>query len=181
MTCGRDLLTMAIAAALLSAACGEGSRPEAAMPAGPVELAHFPIGAGQVPPGSAATFDPDVSRDGGGSLRIETSEGGRLRLYELDDLGPMQGQVTLTGFLRSRGLRGKAMLELRCQPGEGDEAFVRGLRRSAAGDSDWTAQEIRFSDPALCRDPVLIQINLLIQGSGTVWVDDLRLWSVPLE
>ena len=166
---------------MVSSACGEGSRPKPVVPIGPVELAHFPIEAGQVPPGGAAVFDPDISQDGGGSLRIETSREGRLRLYELDDLGPVQGQLTLTGFLRSRGLRGRALLELRCQPAEGDEAFVRGLRRPAGGDSDWTPQEIRFTDPTLCRDPVRVQINLLILGAGTVWVDDLRLWSLPLE
>lgn len=167
---------IALGAAL--AACAE--EPETATFARAVELARFPLD-GEVPPGRAASFDPGVSQDGNGSLRVTTAEGGLLRLYDLDELGIVQGQVTLTGFLRSRDLGGQAMLELRCRPAEGDAAFVRGLQSAATGNTDWRAQEIRFTDPALCRDPVSIQINLLIQGAGTVWVDNLRLWSVPTD
>lgn len=183
----QPLIVAAIALAM--AACGEGSPRErstgaassGAGPAaeGPVELAHFPLSDGAIPAGADAVFDPDVSRDGGGSLRVETDQGGRLRLYELDDLGAVEGAVVYTGFLRSRGLTGQAMLEMWCQPAEGDAAFVRSAHQSVAGDSDWTPQEIRFSRPELCRNPVSIELNVLIQGAGTVWIDDLRLWSVP--
>lgn len=162
-------------------ACGGSSEPETTAASGAIELAHFPLDAGEVPRGDAATFDASVSRDGRGSLRVEASRDGLLRLYDLDDVGFVQGQVVLTGFLRSRGLDGQAMLEMRCQPREGDEAFVRGARGAVAGDAGWTPQEIRFSDPTLCRDPASIRINLLIRGSGTVWIDDLRLWSVASD
>lgn len=175
---GHALLFTLIALGAAVAACD--GEPETAGSAGAVELARFPLD-GEVPPDRAAVFDPDVSQDGNGSLRVTTAEGGILRLYQLDDLGIVRGQIALTGFLRSRGLEGLAMLELRCQPAEGDAAFVRGVPRAVSADSDWRAQDIRFSDPALCRDPVSIQINLWIQGSGTVWVDHLRLSSVPAD
>ena len=48
-----------------------------------------------------------ASRDGGGSLRVDTQQGGRLRLYALDDIGEVQGRLVYTGFLKSRDLRGR--------------------------------------------------------------------------
>jgi hypothetical protein len=146
---------------------------------GAIEVAHFPLGDGTIPSGADAAFDADVSQDGGGSLRVRSVRGGRLRLYKLDDLGLVQGDVAYTGFLRSRGLSGRAVLEMWCRPAEGEAAFVRGYGSAVGGDSEWTAQEVRFSNPALCRNPVSIELNVLIEGTGTVWIDDLRLWSVP--
>jgi hypothetical protein len=166
------------------ATCGGESPPERpadAAPVGdtPVEIAHFPLDGSSLPAGRDATFDPGVSRDGNGSLRVESEQGGRLRLYELDDVGTVEGRLVYTGFLRSYELRGKAFLEMWCRPKEGDPVFVRGLPSSVAGTSDWTPQTIGFSDPDLCENPVSIELNVVIQGPGTVWIDDLRLWSVP--
>jgi hypothetical protein len=76
---------------------------------------------------------------------------------------------------------GQAMLEMWCHPAEGEAVFVRGAATAVAGDSDWTPQEIRFSRPELCPAPASVDLNVLIQGGGTVWIDDLRLWSVPVE
>lgn len=179
-------MAIALATAFALTACGEDPRSERSEGAGPsadgpVELAHFPLSDGAIPGGADAVFDPNVSQDGGGSLRVETDQGGRLRLYELDDLGIVQGAVVYTGFLRSSGLNGQAMLEMWCRPAEGDAAFVRSAPQSVEGDSDWTPQELRFSRPELCLNPVSIELNVLIQGAGTVWIDDLRLWSIPLE
>ena len=120
-----------------------------------------------------------MSQDGGGSLRVQTSQGGRLRLYRLADLGPVQGEVAFTGFLRSSGLSGRAVLEMWCRPAEGEAAFVRGYGSAVTGNSEWAPQEVRFSNPGLCRNPVSIELNVLIEGAGTVWIDDLRVWSVP--
>jgi hypothetical protein len=180
----RGLTALLIATTVAMAACGESSQPgrPGGAPLGgesPIELAHFPLSDASVPPGADAVFDPAVSQDGGGSLRVESDRGGRLRLYELDNLRDVQGAVVYTGFLRSRGLDGHAMLEMWCRPAEGEAVFVRGAATAVAGDSDWKPQEIRFSRPELCRTPVTIELNVLIQGAGTVWIDDLRLWSVP--
>jgi len=186
----RPFHALLIATAIVGTACAESSEPDRAgdapvgggpAGAGPIEIAHFPLNDAGVPSGADAVFDPAVSQDGGGSLRVDSVRGGRLRLYELQEMGDVQGAVVYTGFLRSRALDGQAMLELRCRPAEGEAVFVRGAATAVAGDSDWTPQEIRFSRPGLCRDPVSIELGVLIQGGGTVWIDDLRLWSVPLD
>jgi len=50
-----------------------------------------------------------------------------------------------------------------------------------AGTSDWKPQELSFSQPARCSNPTAVELNVVIQGAGTVWIDNLRLWYVPLE
>jgi hypothetical protein len=167
-------------------ACGVDERPAGEDPGGggraPVEIAHYPLNGDAVPAGADAVFDRDVSQDGGGSLRVETGEeGGRLRLYRIDDLGPVEGALLFTGFLKSQDLRGTGFFELWCHPVEGNPAFVRGLPRRVAGTSDWKPQELSFSQPARCSNPTAVELNVVIQGAGTVWIDNLRLWDVPLE
>ena len=147
-----------------------------------MQIAHYPLSAEEVPAGADAVFDPDVSQDGGGSLRVATGEeGGRLRLYRLDDVGPVEGSLLYTGFLKSRDLKGSAFFELWCHPTEGNPAFVRGFPRRVAGTSDWKPQELSFSQPGTCRDPASVELNVVIQGAGTVWIDNLRLWDVAVE
>lgn len=186
----RPFHALVIATVIVGTACAESPEPDRAgdAPVGggsagatPIEIAHFPLNDAGVPSGADAVFDPAVSQDGGGSLRVDSVRGGRLRLYELQEMGEIQGFIVYTGFLRSRALDGQAMLEMWCRPAEGEAAFVRGAATAVAGDSDWTPQEIRFSRSELCRAPVSVELNVLIQGEGTVWIDDLRLWSVPLD
>ncbi len=176
---------LAIAPALV-AACGTEVPPDrpgaVAAARSPVQIAHFPLSENRVPAGADAVFDPDVSQDGGGSLRVLTGEeGGRLRLYRLDDVGPVEGSLLYTGFLKSQDLRGTAFLELWCHPPEGNPAFVRGVPTRVAGTSDWKPQELSFSRPETCHDPVSVELNVVIHGAGTVWIDNLRLWDVAVE
>jgi hypothetical protein len=174
-----------LALLLALAACGgdpasDPGRADASAAAGdPVELAHFPIGGGAVPEGADAAFDPGISRDGGGSLRVESEAGGRLRLYRLGDLGPLSGRLLMTGFLKSRDLKGAAFFEMRCRPAVGNEAFVRGVSGRVEGSSDWKPTQMGFSRPDLCSNPVSVELNVVVDGSGTIWIDDLRLWSAP--
>ena len=151
----------------------------AAAATGPVEIAHFPLSEGAVPQGADAVFDPEISRDGDGSLRLQTEHGGRLRLYALDDLGQVKGRLVFTGFLKSNDLRGAAFFEMQCRPTTGNSAFVRGVTGRVEKTSDWKPTQIGFSRPDLCSNPLSVELNVVVDGSGTVWIDDLRLWSVP--
>lgn len=145
-------------------------------------IAHYPLSREAVPTGADAVFDPDVSQDGGGSLMVVTGErGGRLRLYRLDEVGPVEGSLLYTGFLKSEDLRGSAFFELWCHPAGGNPAFVRSVPRRVAGTSDWKPQELAFSQPETCHDPASVELNVVIDGAGTVWIDNLRLWDVPVE
>lgn len=179
--CLRALL--AIGAAVLAACGTESERAGGPAPArSPVLIAHYPLSAEAVPGGTDAAFDPEISQDGGGSLRAQTGEeGGRLRLYRLENLAPVEGSLLYTGFLKSQDLAGAAYFELWCHPQEGNPAFVRGVAGRVEGTSDWKPQEVSFSRPETCRDALSVELNVVIHGAGTVWIDNIRLWDVPVE
>jgi hypothetical protein len=59
------------------------------------------------------------------------------------------------------------------------EFFSRGLHSPLSGSVDWTTQEIPFLlQPG--QKPELIKLNLVVNGTGTVWIDDIHLLKGPL-
>ena len=65
-----------------------------------------------------------------------------------------------------------------CFPGKG-EFFSKGLLQPLAGTVDWVTLEAPF----LLKEsekPDNIKLNLVIDGRGTVWIDDIRLIKRPL-
>jgi hypothetical protein len=63
-------------------------------------------------------------------------------------------------------------------PGKG-EFFSRGLNRPMTGTMSW----LTISTPFFLQEgqkPDLIRLNLVVSGSGRVWIDDVRLLRRPL-
>jgi hypothetical protein len=122
----------------------------------------------------------DVSRDQGG-WRIEVKEPRTIRLYDvvnrdktLDDC-----QVIYKATLKTENLKGKAYLEMWCRvPGEG-EAFSRDLLHPVSGTTDWVSCQTQFYLRKGER-PDLIKLNLVVEGTGTVWIKDIELRKEPL-
>ncbi len=131
---------------------------------------------------SGVEIDTEVSSDGNGSLRIEAIGGGTttIRLFETGDIDIENARLIYRARLRAENLEGRAYLEMWCRfPGRG-EAFSRGLDRPISGTVDWTTEEIPF----FCRkgeNPDNVKLNLVIDGKGTVWIDDIRLLKGPLK
>lgn len=179
----RDPLPVVLLTLTLAAGCGDprSARDAGAPEAGATEIAHFPLEEGDLPEGRDATFDAATSRDGNGSLRVDAERAGRFRLYALDGIDPRGGRLVFTGFLRARELEGTTFLELRCRPATGDPSFARGIATPVRGTTEWTPHVVGFSRPDRCVGPASIELNAVIDGRGTVWIDDLRLWSVAVE
>jgi hypothetical protein len=61
-----------------------------------------------------------------------------------------------------------------CSFGGKGEFFSKGLANPLTGTTSWTTQEITFG---LKRgeNPENVKLNLVIDGKGTVWIDDIRL------
>jgi hypothetical protein len=62
-------------------------------------------------------------------------------------------------------------------PGEG-EFFSRGLDRPLTGTTSWAAVATPFFLEAGQR-PDLIRLNLVVNGKGRAWIDDIRLLRQP--
>lgn len=143
------------------------------------ELAHFPMdGVAGVLTREGVEFDKDVSTDQHGSLRISASERRTIPLYETGDLHVEDARLVYQAKLRSRDVEGKAYLEMVCHfPNKGDY-FSRALNVALSGTTGWTAQATPFSlKPG--ENPDNIKLNLVIEGPGVVWIDDMRLIKEP--
>lgn len=145
------------------------------------ELKHFPVDSlDGVLTLTGVTLDKEHSGDGKGSLRITATEPVLVRLFETGDIDIEDGRLMYQAKLRADGLSGKAYLEMWCHfPGKG-EYFSRGLATPVTGTVDWTTEEIPFFLQK-GENPDNVKLNLVIDGTGTVWIDEIRLLKGPLQ
>ena len=123
---------------------------------------------------SNVQLDPAVSHDGRGSLRIDAAAPIQIRLLELNNIDVEKAVLIYRAKLRSENLDGLAYLEMWCRfPGMG-EYFSRNLATPVTGTMEWTSEETPF----YClkgQRPDLVKLNLVVEGTGTVWIDDIDL------
>lgn len=145
-----------------------------------VELKHFPIdGMEGIITRSGVEIDRDISSDGNGSLRIRAARPTVLRLFEVGDIDVENARLTYQARVRTADVEGQVYLEMWCHfPGKG-EYFSRGLKTPLTGTTEWTTEETPFF---LKKDenPDNVKLNLVINGKGTAWIDDIRLLKAPL-
>ncbi|MFQ5846574.1 MAG: hypothetical protein ACE5IQ_02755 [Candidatus Methylomirabilales bacterium] len=128
---------------------------------------------------SNVAFDRQISSDGNGSLRISVTQPTVVRLFEVGDLDIENARLIYRARVRTEGVEGQVYLEMWCQfPGKG-EFFSRGLQTPLTGTTDWTTEETPFFLKK-GENPDIIKLNLVIDGSGTAWIDDIRLLKGPL-
>lgn len=129
---------------------------------------------------SDVTFDKGISSDGNGSLRIEVSQPTTIRLFEVRDINIENARLIYRARLKTENVKGQAYLEMWCVfPGMG-EYFSRSLQSPLSGTLDWTTQETPFFLQK-GQKPELVKLNVVINGQGTVWVDDISLLKGPLK
>jgi hypothetical protein len=164
----RTLTGIALTAILMAAACSRDAGDI-------VEIKHYPVdNLDGVIMADCLALDDAVSSDGNGSIRAATTEPRTFRLYETGDIDIDDARLIYRARLRTRGVEGRVYLEMYCHfPDKGD-AFSRGLQTPLTGSTDWVTEEIPFF---LRRgeNPDNIKLNLVIEGSGTAWIDDIRL------
>jgi hypothetical protein len=140
-----------------------------------VEIKSFPVDNLEgIITQSGVEMDKTVSSDGKGSLRISVAEPTVVRLYEVRDLNIENGRLIYQAKVRTEGVEGQVYLEMWCHfPGKG-EFFSRGLQNTLTGTNNWATLETPFF---LKKDekPDYVKLNLVTNGKGTVWIDDIRL------
>jgi hypothetical protein len=125
-------------------------------------------------------FDPAVSSDGNGSLRITAAAPATVRLFETGDLNVENARLIYRAHLRTADVEGKVYLEMWCSfPGKG-EFFSRALQAPLSGTVEWTSQETPFFLKA-GENPDNVKLNLVLDGKGTAWIDDVQLMKGPLD
>jgi hypothetical protein len=146
----------------------------------PVELKHLALNSLEdVRATTGVSFDRQTSSDGKGSLRVDADGPMIVPLFEVTDVSIENAILIYQASLQSEKLDGKAFLEMWVRlPGKG-EFFSRGLDRPITGTTSWMTVATPFFLQA-GQKPDLIRLNLVVQGKGRVWIDDIYLRRAPL-
>jgi hypothetical protein len=103
-----------------------------------------------------------------------------VRLFETGDIDIENIRLIYQAKVRTEGIEGRVYLEMWCHfPGKG-EFFSRGLQSALTGTMDWNSQETPFFLKK-GENPDNIKLNLVIDGKGKVWIDDIRFLKGPLQ
>jgi hypothetical protein len=129
---------------------------------------------------SGVEVDPQIKKEGQGSLRISVAEPSIIRLFEVSGISIENAALIYQARLRTENAQGSVYLEMWCHfKGQG-EFFSRGLQSPLKGTTDWTTEEISFF---LKRGekPDLVKLNVVSEGPATIWIDDIRLFQRALQ
>ncbi len=127
---------------------------------------------------SNVEVDSTVSSDGTASLKITAPGPTTVNLFEIGDVDVENAKVVYRAMLRTQKLSGKAYLEMWVHFKDGGEYFSRGLDRTITGTTNWMTMEIMFILEK-GQNPDNVKLNLVIEGQGTVWIDDIVVLKGP--
>ncbi len=128
---------------------------------------------------SDSTISKELAVAEGGAWLADCKKPKTIRLFEVPDAGVEQCLVIYRAKLKTENLTGKAYLEMWCRfPGKG-EFFSRGLANPVSGSNDWASYETPFYLKK-GEKPDLIKLNIVVKGTGKVWVKDVELLTGPL-
>jgi hypothetical protein len=158
---------------VLILACSNGKRTD--------ELLSYPLNdlTGVIDQ-SHVTFDKDVSSDGKGSLRIVTTVPAAIALFEVHNINIDNARLLYQARVKVQNVIGQVYLEMWCHFPEKGEFFSRGQATLMSGTADWTSQEAPFFLQQ-GEKPDYVKLNLVINGHGTAWIDDIKLIKAPLK
>jgi hypothetical protein len=157
------------AGALAACDVGPSKLPDMALYADALDSAR------SVAPQPGVSFDPAISTDGRGSLRIDAT-GGRT-VIELADVAPDAPKLPRVSYrakLRGENLTGRAYLELWVKTTDDAEQTAQALHSQLAGTSDWSTHDATLYI-AEGSSPKRTKLRVVIEGAGTVWVDAVTL------
>ena len=125
-------------------------------------------------------LDKVATSDGNGSLKITAEKQKVVTLFETGDVDVENARLIYRARLKSNTLAGKAYLEFWCSFSGKGEYFSRGLNSAISGTSDWVELETSFFLKK-GENPDNIKLNLVINGKGTVWIDEIELIKSSLD
>lgn len=145
------------------------------------DIKHYPIDSLEgIITKSDVQMDEKITSDGNGSLRITTSKPTIVELYETGDIDIENARLIYQAKLRTEGLEGQVYIEMWCSFTGKGEFFSRALQSPLSGSNEWTSQEVPFFLKK-GENPDNIKINVVVNGKGTVWIDDIHLVKAPLK
>ena len=128
--------------------------------------------------GTTIQTDTQVKTEGKGSIKITTQWPTTICLGEVTGLNVENAKLLYKAKVKS-DLDGSAFLELWAHV-NGGQYFSRGMNDSVSQKTDWKLIQTPFFFQKGQR-PDKVTLNLVINGKGTVWIDDIALSKEPLR
>lgn len=122
--------------------------------------------------------DDNVKIEGKSSVKITTQWPTTVCLGEITDLDIENAKLVYTASLKTE-LNGNAFLEMWAHV-DGGQYFSRGMNDAVDQKTEWKKIQAPFMFQK-GQKPEKITLNLVINGIGTVWIDDIVLSKEPLE
>ena len=129
---------------------------------------------------SNVQFDKKITSDGNGSVRIIITEPTTIRLFEVGDIDIENARLTYQAKIKTEDMDGKVYLEMFCCFTGKGEFFSKDIQTPIIGTTNWVTEETPFFLQK-GENPDNIKLNLVIEGKGTVWIDDIKLFKGPLR
>ena len=128
--------------------------------------------------GTTIQTDTQVKAEGKGSIKITTRWPTTICLGEIAGLDVENAKLIYKAKVKS-DLDGTAFLEMWAHVG-GGQYFSRGMNDVVTQKTDWKTIQTPFLFQKGQR-PDKVTLNLVINGRGTVWIDDILLSKEPLK
>lgn len=144
-----------------------------------VVLKHFPLDTMEgVISRSDVEIDKDISSDGHGSLKISTVQRTVVRLFEIRDIDVEDARLIYEAKVRTEDTDGLVYPKMWCHFTGKGEYFAQGLQAPLSGTNEWTTVTTAFTLEK-GQNPDAVHLQLVIDGGGTVWIDDISLIKGP--
>ncbi len=145
-----------------------------------VELRRFPTDSLDSLEGrKGVELDKSATVDGNGSIAVRASGSGVYELIDAGDVDLEQAQIVFQAKMKTRKVKGAVFLEIACEIPELGQSSIQGRQYSLSGSSHWLDVEVRYP-LRKGENPRNVKLNLVFQGSGKAWVDDVRLYREDL-
>ncbi len=122
--------------------------------------------------------DPAIKVEGKASVKVTTLWPTVVCLGEVTGLDIDNATLVYAARVRSE-LEGNAFLEMWAHVA-GGQYFSRGMNDTITGKSDWKKIQTPFIFQK-GQKPEKVTLNIVINGKGTVWIDDIVLSKEPLK
>jgi len=128
--------------------------------------------------GTTIQTDTQVKAEGGGSIKITTQWPTTICLGEVKGLTIEGAKLVYKAKVKS-DLEGTAFLEMWAHVA-GGQYFSKGMNDVVSQKTDWKIIQTPFLFQK-GQKPDKVTLNIVINGKGTVWIDDIVLSKEPLK
>jgi len=129
--------------------------------------------------GTTISTDATIKKEGNGSIRITTLWPTTICIGEIPALNVENARLVYRARVKSEKLEGHAFLEMWCEVGSG-RYFSRGMDSAVTGSMDWKTLQTPFLLQT-GQKARTVTLNIVINGKGTIWIDDVALLREPLQ